>query len=78
MRDPNRLEPIYNEIQDIHKTYLSDWRIGQLMSNFFDYIRLSNKTDVFFMEDSKFLAEFKNYVSALKMCDLMCGNDNEN
>jgi len=77
MRNPNRLESIYDEIHAIHKTYLSDWRIGQLMSNFFDYLKMTNKTDVFFMEDDRFIKEFKNYVASLKMCDLMCGNADE-
>lgn len=74
MRNPNRLEPIYDEIHAIHKMYLPDWRIGQLMSNFFEYLRVSNRVDVFFMEDDTFLKEFKNYVASLKMCDLMCGS----
>ena len=74
MRNPNRLYPTYNEISAIHTTYLPDWRIGQLMINFFDYLRMTNKTDIFYMEDDKFLKEFKSYVASLKMCDLMCGS----
>lgn len=35
MRNVDRLDDIYNTIKDLHKKYFPDWRIMQLINNFY-------------------------------------------
>ena len=60
MRDPERLDDFYEEMKNIHKEKLPDWRFGQLMYNFFCEVG-----DPFYWEESRFLKELKNYVDNL-------------
>lgn len=53
MRDPQRLDYLYKEIAAIHKEYLPDMRIGQLMMNFFSWYANNKGTDPFYTEDNK-------------------------
>lgn len=61
MRDPNRLDNFYDEMKKLHMEYFPDLRFGQLISNFFGWIWLTYKTDVFFPEEDKMLEFFKEY-----------------
>ena len=54
MRDPHRLNNFYNELRAIHKTYVPDWRFGQMMSNIFH-------EDIFYMEEDEILKRIKKY-----------------
>jgi hypothetical protein len=66
MRNPNRLEPIYDEIHAIHKMYLPDWRIGQLMSNFFGWLMSEKGKDLFYVEEDAMIKYFEEYCLSMK------------
>lgn len=57
MRDPNRLDIFYDKLKTIHKTYVPDWRVGQLMYNFFRVYG-----DPFFLEEDEFLEAIEDYI----------------
>ena len=61
MRDPNRFDNFYKEVCEIHKEKFPDWRYGQLMSNFLDWIITSKKRDPFFFEENEILRLFTEY-----------------
>ena len=61
MRDPNRLDSFYEEFKRIHKKHFSDWRFGQLISNFFSWIYSEKKKDCFFPEETDMLALLREY-----------------
>lgn len=61
MRDPNRLDNFYTELCQIHKEYFSDWRFGQLCSNFFGWLAGTKKVDLFFPEEDKMLEYLHEY-----------------
>lgn len=61
MRNPDRLDSFYNEFKGLHKTYFSDWRFGQLCSNFFGWLMSKKGVDLFFPEENKMLEYFKEY-----------------
>lgn len=66
MRDPERLNEIYETIEKDHKEKLPDWRMGQLWSNFLGI--LYDKTggrDPFYIEDAEFLAQWKDFIKNL-------------
>ena len=49
-RDPNRLGTFYVNLAIKHTTYFPDWRFGQFMSNFLDYLQ-EEGTDIFYLEE---------------------------
>lgn len=61
MRDPNRLDNFYDEMKKLHMEYFCDWRFAQMMWNYFKYSFDVRKQDPFFMEEDKFLSEFKEF-----------------
>lgn len=65
MRDPNRFDNIYSEIARLHKEYLPDWRVGQLMSNFSRWMGHEKKRDLFFPEDDKIMDYFIEFVDTM-------------
>lgn len=65
MRDPDRLDSFYEELKDIHKKYLSDWRFGQLCYNFFEWLNNMKGIDPFFPEESKMLEYLKEYIAPI-------------
>ena len=63
MRDPERLENFYKTLKDYHKEYFPDWRFGQLIINFGDWLkRRHGFSDMFYLEEDKLLKYFKEYV----------------
>ena len=56
MRDPDRLQPLYNELCRIHKEYCPDWRFGQFIMNL-----LSQLGDIFYIEDDCIIERIENY-----------------
>lgn len=48
MRDINRLDNFYNELKNIHKEFFPDWRFGQFIVNFTDWIWGEKRVDIFF------------------------------
>ena len=63
MRNPNRLNNLYDELKNIHKTYLPDWRFGQFMINFINWYYNKYKRDIFYIEDDKILTYIKEYIN---------------
>lgn len=41
--------------------YYPDWRFGQLMMNFLNYVALEHKRDPFFPEEAEMLKYLKEY-----------------
>lgn len=65
MRNPDRLDEFYAELCCIHKTYFPDWRFGQLMFNFLEYLYNVKKIDVFFPEENRMLGYLREYVDGM-------------
>lgn len=64
MRDPNRLDNFYKVLHDVHKEVFSDWRFGQLMSNFLGWcVDTKRCFDIFFPEDDKWELWIKEYAN---------------
>ncbi len=63
MRNPNRLNNLYDELKNIHKTYIPDWRFGQFMINFINWYYNKYKNDIFYIEDNKILTYIKEYIN---------------
>lgn len=49
MRDPNRLEPLYDYLKEVHIKYFPDWRFFQFIDNFRSWVGY----DFFYIEDDK-------------------------
>ena len=49
MRDPNRLEPLYNYLKEVHSKRFPDWRFFQFIDNFKSWLGC----DTFYIEDDK-------------------------
>lgn len=56
MRDPNRLDKFYINLNNIHKDYFPDWRFGQLIVNF-----TKAYGDPFYMEEDMLLSKLKEF-----------------
>lgn len=61
MRNPYRLYKFYDELRRIHMKYFSDWRFGQLCSNFLGWIQMSKGKDFFFIEESEMLDYLREF-----------------
>ena len=61
MRDTNRIYTFMNNLQTIWVLYYPDWRFGQLMMNFLNYVALEYKRDPFFPEEAEMLKYLKEY-----------------
>ena len=62
MRDPNRLDKFYDELKEIHKKSFPDQRWGQLCSNFFGWLAVEKKIDLFFPEEDRMLEYLNEYI----------------
>ena len=62
MRDPERLDRLYEELKVIHKERLPDMRFCQMIYNFFKWYISTKKSDYFFLEDDKFVDAFIEFV----------------
>ena len=71
MRDVNRLDDIYKTIKELHQNYFPDWRIMQLINNFFGWYYNRYKSDGFYIEDNEFITRFKTFARE------MTGNYND-
>lgn len=68
MRDPNRLNGFYDELKKIHMEYFSDWRFGQLCSNFFGWLYDSHHIDLFFIEEDRMLEYLNQWKDDMRGC----------
>lgn len=66
MRDPNRLDALYEKIKEIHKREFPDWRMGQFMLNFMTWYAGKTRTDMFYVEDNKFTNALEDYIKEIK------------
>lgn len=62
MRKPERLDEFYDELKEIHKTYFSDWRFGQLIINVLADWQAKTSRDIFFPEEDEVIQIFRDYV----------------
>lgn len=63
MRDPNRLDKFYDEMKEIHKKSFSDWRFGQLISNFLGWLYSVKGRDPFFPEEEDMIEYFREFAN---------------
>lgn len=61
MRDKNRISEFTKELERIWMQYYPDWRFGQLMVNFLNYVVSEHNRDPFFPEESEMLKYLKEY-----------------
>ena len=61
MRDINRLDTFYENLKEIHKTNIPDWRFGQFMLNFMSWFYTKYKNDIFYVEESRMIELFNKY-----------------
>lgn len=61
MRDPDRLDDFYLQLCKLHKKYYPDWRFGQFMMNFMEFVACKKHNDPFFSEEDIMLAYLKEY-----------------
>ena len=53
MRNPDRLDSLYDKIKNLHKTLVPDWRFGQFILNFISWYASKYHNDIFYIEDDK-------------------------
>ena len=61
MRNPDRLDKFYEEIKELHKKYLSDWRFQQLILNYLSWFVGKYGTDGFYIEEDKCIESIKEF-----------------
>lgn len=66
MRDPDRLDPFYEELKRIHKESFPDLRFGQFMIVFISWLQSKKKVDPFFPEEDKMLDYFREFAADKK------------
>lgn len=65
MRDPNRLNDLYEYLKEIHQKNFPDWRFFQFMVNFIQWYG----RDPFYLEDDKIKEKIEHFVKAIKIHD---------
>lgn len=60
-RDKKRIPEFTKELERIWMQYYSDWRFGQLMINFLNYVASEYNHDPFFLEETEMLKYLKEY-----------------
>lgn len=62
MRDEKRIFPFMNEIAALWQTSFPDWRFGQLMTVFENWVKVNTSYyDLFYIEEDRFLELFKEF-----------------
>lgn len=61
IRNPDRIDEFTKELNRIWKTYYVDWRFGQFMTNFMEYVLTKKHIDPFFPEEDVILTYLKEY-----------------
>lgn len=67
MRDPNRLDEVYEKLHKIHKESFPDLRTFQFFENFISWVYSETKSEPFYFEDDKFLVLLERYYNAVKV-----------
>lgn len=60
MRNKNRIPEFTKELERMWQ-YYPDWRFGQLMINFLNYVASEHNHDPFFTEETEMLKYLKEY-----------------
>lgn len=56
MRNPNRILKFMEKLQNYWFELFPDWRFGQLVSNFIDFVLYETKRDdIFYIEDDEMI-----------------------
>ena len=66
MRNPDRLDIFYKKLKEIHQSKVPDWRFGQLISNFLQWLYVEKGMDIFFPEEDKMLKLFEEYFEKME------------
>lgn len=61
MRNPDRLYSFYDSLREIHMENFPDWRFGQLIYNFRNWLIYVKDVDCFFPEESSMIDYFKEF-----------------
>lgn len=62
MRDIKRIDTFCNELAELWKTNIPDWRFGQFMFNFISWYG----KDPFYLEEDKMMELIKEYIKTIK------------
>lgn len=62
MRPVERMTPFLKEIEKVWKSRVPDWRFGQLMFNFANWLYENYKIDIFFVEEKEFIKKLKEFL----------------
>lgn len=66
MKDEKRIYPFINEIATLWQTYFPDWRFGQMMNVFENWVRTNfGYKDLFYIEEDRFLELFKEFCEVI-------------
>ena len=66
MRDEKRIFPFINEIATLWLTSFPDWRFGQVMTVFEQWVRVNKgRYDLFYLEEDTFLEYFKEFCEVI-------------
>ena len=68
MRDPKRIDKFCAKLAGIWKYKCPDWRFGQLISNFQCWLSIKDGTDIYYIEESKMMELFKEFLGILEDC----------
>ena len=66
MRNPNDLSKFYRELWIIHKTSFPKLRIGQLFSNFFEWITTTQGKDPYYVKEEQLLHYLTEYAIEMR------------
>ena len=62
MRDEKRIFPFMNEIAALWQTSFPDWRFGQVMTAFENWVKVNTSYyDLFYLEEDRFLELFREF-----------------
>lgn len=61
MRDPNRLEPLYDYLKEVHSKHFPDWRFFQFIENFMSWLG----RDPFYIEDDQVKELMEKFVKEI-------------
>ena len=62
MRDINRIDGFMNELGELWRDKVPDWRFGQFILNFISWYYTKYHTDIFYIEDTEMLLAIEEFV----------------
>lgn len=66
MRRPERLDYFYEEMKNLHKDHFPDWREGQFLINFLEWVTVKKKKDPFYLETEEILMLLRDFIEVMK------------